>query len=80
MARSAQRKKFRAWARARGLDLNGCQETAYKVWLHCRLEEEQKNNKARTLITETIKELEALNERIICNSGGNFGRGDNTGS
>ena len=80
MARSAQRKKFRAWAIARGLDLRGDESTAYKVWLHCRLEEEQKNNKARTLITETIKELEALNERIICNSGGNLGRGDNTGS
>ena len=80
MARSAQRKKFRAWARNRDIDLTGHESTAFKVWLHCRLEEEQKNNKARTLITETIKELEALNERIICNSGGNLGRGDNTGS
>lgn len=62
MARSTQRKKFRAWARARGLDLNGCQETAFKVWLHCRLEEEQKNMATKNIIKDVITELKALKE------------------
>ena len=62
MARSTQRKRFRAWARARGLDLNGCQETAFKVWLHCRLEEEANNKSKMEILKDIRKELEGLYE------------------
>lgn len=62
MARSAQRKKFRAWASSRGLDLKGDENTAYKVWLHCNLEKEAEGKVRKEITTDIIKELEALYE------------------